>query len=376
MTQVNTSSLTDPGPGFTIVVPTFCERDNVEELVTRLYQVLGKSRWEVIFVDDDSPDCTADTARAIAQRDTRVRCLHRVGRRGLSSAVIEGALASSAPYIVVMDADLQHDEKLVPEMIAILQRGEHDIVVGSRYMDGGSLGEWSGSRTAISRFATKLSRLVLKADLSDPMSGFFAIRRDSFMATTHSLSGIGFKILLDILASSKEPMKYVELPYTFRTRQMGESKLDNQVVWDYVMLLLDKLVGNVIPVRFIAFALVGAFGVLVHLLVLTLLFKGSGFPFVTSQSVATLVAMVFNYAVNNELTYRDMRLRGMGWVRGLFSFVVACSVGALANVGIASYLFGLDTVWVLSAIAGILVGSVWNYAVTMIYTWRKKPATA
>jgi dolichol-phosphate mannosyltransferase len=354
-----------------IIVPTFNERDNVRELIRRLGSCLTPVSWEVIFVDDDSPDGTADLVHEIGRYDHRVRCLRRLSRRGLSSACIEGMLSSSAPYLVVIDGDLQHDEALLPQMLEILRNGDIDIVIGSRYISGGGIGDWNRTRALISRCATRLSTLILRAHLNDPMSGFFMIRREAFYDTVRKLSGIGFKILTDLFASSPRPLRFKELPYQFRNRQVGESKLDYHAVWDYLMLLLDKLIGHILPVRFIAFTLVGGFGVAIHLLALILLFKGLQTTFVTSQTIATVVAITSNFALNNILTYRDMRLRGWQWVRGWVSFTLVCSVGALANVGIAAYLFRMDTFWVLSALAGIIIGAVWNYAVTATYTWKK-----
>jgi dolichol-phosphate mannosyltransferase len=354
-----------------VIVPTFNERSNVLELVRRLHIALAGQRWEVIFVDDDSPDGTAQFVREIGQHDPRIRCVQRIGRRGLSSACIEGMLASSAPYIAVIDGDLQHDEMLLPEMLRCLTEEGNDIVIGSRYLSGGGLGDWGAGRARISRFATYLGRRVLKADLSDPMSGFFMLRRETLERSVRGLSGIGFKILFDLFASSPRPLRFKELPYQFRRRESGESKLDSQAAWDYLILLLDKLIGHIVPVRFLAFSLVGAIGVLVHFTVLTVLFRQAGVGFAYSQSIATLVAMASNFTLNNILTYRDLRLRGSSWIKGLGSFVAACSVGAFANVGIASYLFSMETKWVLAALAGVLVGTVWNYAVTSVYTWKK-----
>jgi len=278
-------------------------------------------------------------------------------------------LASSAPYLVVIDGDLQHDETLLLPMLNALKTGEEDIVIGSRYVSGGEIGAWDSSRAHMSRRATWLSRLVIRADLKDPMSGFFMIRRDVFAAAVRNLSVIGFKILLDIFASSPRPLRFKELPYQFRSRQAGESKLDSRVKWDYGMLLLDKLIGHLVPVRFIAFTLVGGVGIFIHLITLTLLFKGLAVDFIPSQVAATFVAMTANFALNNLFTYRDMRLRGWRWVRGWVSFVLACSVGSAANVGLAAYLFQNHAGWTLAALAGITVGAVWNYAVTMVYTW-------
>ena len=354
-----------------IIVPTFNERDNVAEVVERLDVCLRGISWEVIFVDDDSPDETAERVREIARHDRRIRCLQRIGRRGLSSACTEGMMASSAPYLAVMDADCQHDEAALPRMLEVLKAGDADIVVGSRYVDGGGIGNWNASRAKMSRLATRLSRLVIKQDLSDPMSGFFVLRGDVLKPAVRRLSNIGFKILLDLIASSPRPLRLKEVPYEFRNRHAGESKMDSQAMWDYLMLLLDKLLGQVVPVRFVAFGLVGAVGVLVHFAVLTTLFRVMGLAFAFSQAGATIVAIVSNFTLNNALTFRDKRLTAWRWIKGLASFVLICGLGALANIGIASYLFTRNKMWVLAALAGILIGAVWNYAMTASYTWAK-----
>jgi dolichol-phosphate mannosyltransferase len=358
-----------------VVVPTFNESANVRELLQHLQAVLGDTGWEVVFVDDDSPDDTAALVRSIARSDRRVRCVQRVGRRGLSSACIEGMLASAAPYIAVMDADLQHDEAILPAMLEVLRSNRADLVVGTRYAPGGSTGDWDSHRAGLSRFATRASRLVVRQEVSDPMSGFFMLRREVLDASVRRLSALGFKILLDILASAPPTLRVAEVPFTFRQRHSGESKLDELVVWEYGMLLADKSIGRYVPVRFLAFALVGGLGVIVHMAVLTVLLKLLGLDFGLAQSGATGVAMVFNFALNNLLTYRDRRLSGWAWWRGLASFIAACSIGALANVGIATYLFESRTTWFLAALAGVLVGAVWNYAMTQLYTWGRSSRT-
>ena len=232
-----------------MIVPTFNERENVIELIRRLDQCLVNRMWEIIFVDDDSGDGTADLVREVARTDGRIRCLQRIGRRGLSSACVEGMLSSSAPYMAVMDGDLQHDETLLIRMLDTLKEGGADVVIGSRYVSGGGVGSWDRSRVRISQTATSLSRLAVPADLKDPMSGFFMITREAFAATVRSLSAIGFKILVDIFASAPLPLRFIELPYEFRSRRAGESKLDDRAKWGYAMLLLDKMIGQLIPVR-------------------------------------------------------------------------------------------------------------------------------
>ena len=359
-------------PELSIIVPTYNERDNVPELIRRLGRSLDGLSWEVIFVDDDSKDGTADVVREIGSADLRVRCLQRIGRRGLSSACVEGMLASSAPVLAVMDADLQHDEQLLPRMFEVLKdEPSVDIVVGSRYVAGGSIGDWDRSRAGISRFATRLSHLVVPAELTDPMSGFFMLRRTAFAQSVRGLSAIGFKILTDLFASSPRKFVFKELPYRFANRLHGESKLDSVVAWDYGMLLVDKLVGHIVPARFVGFALVGGLGVVVHFFVLAIAFKALHAGFEPSQALATISAMTFNFALNNVLTYRDMRLRGLRWLRGWLSFVAVCSVGAFANVGVASYVYKSNNGWIPAAIAGIMIGVVWNYVATTTFTWGR-----
>jgi dolichol-phosphate mannosyltransferase len=357
-------------PILTIVVPTLNERDNIKPLIELLDAALPDLGWEVMFVDDDSTDDTARRIRALALVDPRVRCIQRIGRRGLSTACIEGVLACSAPFVAVMDADLQHDEALLPRMLDILWKENVDLVIGSRYATGGGLGDWAGNRARISRLGTKLARLICKQDISDPLSGFFMCRRDVFESAVRRMSGQGFKILLDLLASSSRPLRVRELPFEFRTRRHGESKLDTLVVWEYFALVADKLFGHVLPVRFTLFALIGAIGLAVHMSILWGGLHFAELKFGVAQSLATLTAMTSNFFLNNILTYRDQRLRGWRTLRGLFTFYAICAIGATANVGVASYLFNANQTWWIAGFLGVIVGAVWNYAMSSIFTWR------
>jgi dolichol-phosphate mannosyltransferase len=357
-----------------VVIPTFNERANAPKLVAMLGAALAGRSWEAIFVDDDSPDGTADVVRELGRADPRVRVLQRIGRRGLSSACIEGMCATSAPCVAVIDGDLQHDETLLPKMLDALQADASlDVVIGSRFVEGGGTGEWDSDRVAKSAFATRLSRRILKADLSDPMSGFFMIRTGIVRDLVPVLSAIGFKILLDILTASPRPLKFLELPYVFRTRVEGESKLDHVVAMEYLIALYDRMFGRYVPVRFVMFSGIGALGAGVHFAVLAALFGGLGMTFLAATILATLVAMTFNFFLNNALTYRERRLKGAkalfdGWV----SFCIVCSVGAVANVGIAAFLHDVQHgYWAFSALAGILVAAVWNFALSSRFVWGR-----
>jgi dolichol-phosphate mannosyltransferase len=359
-----------------VVIPVLNERDNIAPLVERLTDALAGIRWEAIFVDDDSPDGTADTVRALARFQSNIRCVQRLGRRGLASACVEGILSSAAPYVAVMDGDLQHDETLLPQMLARIKAERLDVVVASRYTDAGSVGEWQRSRVVISDVAGRLSRLVVKADLTDPMSGFFMVERNAFAAAMRSLTGQGFKILLDLFASSPRPLVFAEVPLTFRQRLHGESKLDTLVAWEYLMLVLQKLVGPAVPVRFLLFSLIGALGVGTHLLTLWFGTHLLAIAFPVAQAIATLVAMTGNFLLNNLFTYRDRRLRGRRLVTGLISFYAVCGAGGAANVGVASYVAGGHHSWWLAGLAGAAVSVVWNYAMSSIFTWSGSPAPA
>jgi dolichol-phosphate mannosyltransferase len=356
-----------------VVLPCRNERANLAPLLARLEAALEGVAWEAIIVDDDSPDLTWTAAKAIAARDPRVRVLRRVGRRGLASAVVEGWMASSAPFVAVMDADLQHDEALLPRMLAALREGQAGVVIGSRHVEGGTVGEGlSSARRGLSDLGATMANALLPRRISDPMSGFFMLERTLAEAVAPKLSAQGFKILLDLLLVLPRDTRVLELPYTFRPRHAGESKLDAQVMMDFLGLLADRTVGRWVPLRFLSFAAVGAVGVLVHLAVLWLDLRLFGAGFEAAQWTATLVAMTGNFFLNNAVTYRDVRLRGAALWRGLVLFYVVCGIGAFANVGIARVLYEDALAWGLAGAAGAILSVVWNYAVSATLVWRTR----
>ena len=356
-----------------VVVPCFNERPNVAPMIAKLEAALAGTAWEVIYVDDNSPDGTTQEVRRIARGDPRVRCIRRIGRRGLASAVIEGALSSSADFVAVMDGDLQHDETRLPVMLAALRTGDYDLIVASRHVEGGDTeGLANRWRHILSDGGIRLAQTFLPVRLNDPMSGFFMVPRPLFENLARRLNGQGFKILLDLVLSSPKPLRLLEVPARFRERMAGESKLDALVVMQFAGLLLDKIFSGLLPLRFFSFALVGVLGVIVHLFVLGPLRHFTALGFEVEQAMATGVAMVFNFQLNNAITYREQRLKGPRLWRGLLLFMVVCGFGAVANVGIAQVLYEQHTAWTVAGAIGAMIGVVWNYTVSATLVWRAR----
>lgn len=364
-------------PQLAVIVPSYNERDNIVPLYDKVATALKGVAFEFIVVDDNSPDGTAQVAKDLARERHNVRCIHRIGRRGLSSAVVEGISASAAPYFAVIDADHQHDESILPQMYARAVAGD-DIVVGTRYAGTGAVGDGlSSTREAGSRLATRLSSVLTGTKLSDPMSGFFLMKREVFDEIAPTLSKDGFKILLDIIVSatrfrSKSERELVvgEVPYTFRARNAGESKMSPLIVVQFLGLLLSKMSGGLLPTSFLLFGMVGGSGVIVHLLTLWVTHQFLGFNFTNAQLAATIVAMTTNFVLNNELTYSDKKLRGRRFWIGLLSFYAVCSIGALANVSVATWIYQASPDLFLAGILGALMSVVFNYSVTRVFTWR------
>jgi dolichol-phosphate mannosyltransferase len=359
-----------PMPELTIVVPVYNERENLVPLTSALASALKDIDYEVIFVDDDSPDGTAAAARALAQENPRIRVLHRIGRKGLSPAVVEGVLASSSPLVAVMDGDLQHDESILPAMIQRLREGGLDIVVGSRHLAGGGMGSMAKARVALSRMGERLSHWICGAPLSDPMSGYFVMTRSFFQETLSSLSLVGFKILVDLFASSPRPVRFAEVPYIFRMRERGESKLDLLTGVEYLQLLIDKAVRGWIPSNFLLYCFVGGAGVLFNLLLAALLVLKFGFALQDAHFWAAAPTIAFNFFLHNSLTFRSAKLKGFAIVKGLLSYFPACSIGLLAQVAVADNLHARGLSWIIASLAGVAIGSIWNYSMAYLLVWQ------
>lgn len=360
---------------FAIILPTYNERDNIHLVIARLTEALRGLTWEAIFVDDDSPDGTADVVSSHARGNSRIRLIHRIGRRGLASACIEGMMATQAAFVAVMDADLQHDETILPRMLARMHWESLDVVVGTRNAEGGSMGEFSHGRVLLSGMGQRISHAVCRCELTDPMSGFFMLRRSFLLEVVRDLQGGGFKILVDLLASRRGPVAIGEIGYTFATRRHGESKLDVVVGIEYLFLIVNKLLGGIIPAQLTLFLLVGGLGLFTHLASLLVLTRVGRLHFIPAHVVATFIAMTENFFLNNLITFRDRRLRGLRMIPGAVRFVLVCSFGAWANIVFTRALWQSGAQWYLAGFAGIVLGSVWNLSISSLFTWGTQSRT-
>ena len=341
--------------------------------------------YELVIADDDSPDGTWAIAQELANTNPRIRVLRRTADRGLSRAVIEGFLSSSSDYVGVVDADLQHDPAILKEMIAALDAGA-EIAVGSRYVEGGGTGTWNAVRRFQSWVATRLARTFLGVELTDPMSGFFLLPRGDFNRIHKQLDSSGFKILLEIVARLA-PSKIKEVPYTFRTRMAGESKLSSKVVLQYLgQLWRLSSVSRYMSVRFIKFAIVGASGTIVNLCGFLILAALLGLRDWRISGLATLFANFSNYIFNNAWTFVDRGHRGWSLLRGYASYLgfsligMSASTLTFAGLSVAYHTFpgvapGTKAPYILALafqLVGILVGTVFNYELNKRFTWRDK----
>jgi dolichol-phosphate mannosyltransferase len=358
-----------PGSDISIVVPTYNEARNIAPFVKRAEAALAGLDWEILFVDDNSPDGTADVVRALARGDDRVRLVLRIADRGLAKASIQGMLSAKGDLLCVMDGDGQHDPEAIKRMIAPIRAGEAEIVSAARQLEDIDAAALGSFRLSLSRLGNRLSAFVLGRDIADPLTGFFVIRREAFLHAAPELRDPGFKLLLDILSSDRK-LRHSEVPFDFGQRLHGESKLDSFVAWQFATYLLSKLVGGVVPASLISFLIVGGSGVFVHLAVLYAALAATG-EFALSQTLAALAAVTSNFLLNNRLTFRDKRLRGAKLISGYLKFLVISSIGIAANVSIATYTYEeVGQIAFLAAFAGIALDTLWKFVVSSRFVWN------
>ncbi|MBI1813080.1 glycosyltransferase family 2 protein [Candidatus Peregrinibacteria bacterium] len=357
-----------------LILPTYNEAQNLPELVPQIERALGGMSFEIIIVDDDSPDRTWKAARGISKDDAHVHVLRRIGRRGLSSAVIEGFLAAKGDVLAVMDADGQHDMGILPKLAhAVTTNG--GLAIGSRYAEGGSIGQWDERRHVMSRFATAFAIRLCRVTVKDPMSGFFAIHRSTFEEVLPRLNPKGFKILLDLLMHVSRATPVREVPFTFSNRRHGESKLSRRVQIEFLEYLYEACLGRYVPLTFVKYCLVGALGVAVnlgiYLVCSTLIAFDARFLGLSVPLLAGIEgAILFNFLLNNVWTVAPVRLEGGGAILGFLRYNVACLFGAFANYAVTAHLLSRSLGIVPAVALGALVGMIWNYTMSRMFTWR------
>lgn len=355
-----------------IILPTYNESKNVPIIVDRIAQVLNPlCTFEVLVVDDNSPDGTWALAEELSQQRPWLRSIRRMQNKGLSPAVVDGFSLAKGQRLIVMDADLQHDEQALSKFIEAFQQGSQ-LVVGSRKVDGGGVEDWSVLRQFVSWFATRLAHFVLPLQVTDPMSGFFGITRKLHETLTPQVNPKGFKILLEYLART-QAADVREVGYTFRGRQHGESKLSNDVIYDYLEALwgLSKL-SNILSWRFLNYFLVGCVGMVVNLSILRILTHYGNAQESFALMVAVEASIISNFFLNNSITFRKHRFKGMfKTLRGLLMFNAICATGAFINHSLALNMRNAEMANIYFATAaGYLVATVWNYVVNTHVCWK------
>ena len=357
-----------------IVIPTYNERDNISKILAKIKNTLKDVTYEIVFVDDNSPDGTSEEVKNFMKKSSKIRLIHRIGRRGLSGAVIEGIFAANSELVAVMDCDLQHDETKLSEMLDMFSKNRSlDLVIGSRFTKKGKISEkaFSKIRELGSKITTLLVKKLLNINSSDPLSGFFMVKKETFLRNAENLQTQGFKILADFIATSGENLKIMEIGYNFKNRVAGESKMSFLTVLELIGLVFSQIFQGKVSIRFILFCMVGLSGIFVQLLITGVsMFLIN--QFATSQTLGIIAAMSSNYFLNNAITFQERKLKSFNLIRGLFSFYLICSLGAFANIAIASYIFGFSSNWLISSFIGALFGAVWNFTLTSIFTWKSK----
>ncbi|NJE61525.1 glycosyltransferase [Thermococcus sp. 21S7] len=347
-----------------VIVPTYNERENLEELFNRIQGALEGHDYEIIIVDDDSPDGTWQFAQGLGERYP-VRVIRRTEEKGLSSAVIRGFREASGDIFVVMDADLQHPPEVIPKLLRAIENGA-DIAIASRYVPGGGVKNWYWYRKLISRGAIMIGRLALPRirNVKDPVSGFFALRREVVEGV--DLNPVGFKILMEILIKGKYG-KVAEVPFTFGLRKAGESKLGTRTMLNYLRHVYRLMRWEGELDRLVKFTLVGLSGVLVNESFLWLFVSDFGWDKILANVPATELAILNNFTWNDLWTFKDIRRKPL-W-RRLLTFHMAALTGAVVQWLIYAGLVYMGLYYLISNLIGIVVSFAVRFIVNRHVTW-------
>lgn len=378
-------------PILSVITPTFNEAQNLPVLIERIHTALAGVPHEIVVADDNSPDGTWRIAEELAALDDSIVVLRRFHDHGLSAAVLDAMSAARAPYLAVIDADLQHDPSILPDMLSCLRADKADVVVGSRESEGGGYGEWSLQRRTVSWVATVIARVFLRVPTDDPMSGYFMLTREAYESTAEQINPLGFKILLEFIGRNRE-LRVENLGYTFANRMHGETKLKPSVIRSYLLAVAELRLGRQVDPVFFLYVLVGILGLLVNSVLFTF-FEALGFPQIDtgfnealdpiySSFVASVgLTTVGLFVVNNEFTFWEQRYRGWRTLGALALYSLMTLVGTLVHVAVFSWLqeagflfsfVGDDAARVVHNLMGATIALVVNWYLNTTFVWRRR----
>ncbi len=347
-----------------VIVPTYNERENLEELFERIDKSLKNYEYEIVVVDDDSPDRTWEFAQRLSERYS-VKVIRRSDEKGLSSAVIRGFEEAEGDVFVVMDADLQHPPEVIPELLKAIEDGA-DIAIASRYVPGGGVKNWYWYRRLISKGAIAIGRLALPKirNVKDPVSGFFALKREVVEGV--QLNPVGFKILMEVLIKGNYG-KVAEVPFTFGLRKAGESKLGGKTMLNYIRHVYRLMRWEGELDRLIKFTLVGLSGVFVNEGFLWAFVNFLGWDKILANIPATELAILNNFTWNDLWTFRDLKRRPL-WKR-LTSFHIAALTGAVVQWALYAGLVYMGLYYLVANLIGIALSFIVRFLVNRHVTW-------
>ena len=358
-----------------IIIPTFNEVNNILPLINKLIKIIKHFEYEIIVVDDDSPDGTSEEVNQYMQKNQNIKLITRIGRSGLASAIKEGLLFAKGKYLIVLDGDGQHDPICVLDMVNEIIKSNADLVIGSRFLDSSKLKGLSEKRSIGSKIANQASRISLPKNYSlitDYLSGCFCINKVNTEKLIRKIEINGFKFLYELLSLSKGRLNIIEVPLVFKLRKYGNSKLDLAIVWDFLISILHNFSFRIVPRRAISFGLVGLSGVFIQLSLTLILTRIFLLEFSKVLPFSVVCAATSNFLINNQLTFRNNRLRNFSLFKGLLKFLLVASLPVIANVGITTAFYkyiSADTF--IAQLAGIAIVYAWNYMASSLFVWNR-----
>ena len=353
-----------------ILIPTYNEALNIKILIDRISHCLKKIDWEIIFVDDNSPDKTSEKIEYFTKTQSNIKVVNRLNERGLAGAVITGLKYCKFQNIIVMDADLQHDPIYIPKLIKRIEKDDATIVIASRYFQSSTIEDFHFMRKIVSKLTIKIFNMFSYKKLTDPMSGFFIIKKDFFINLSKQLSKDGYKILADIILNGPKTITVSEISLGFKKRNAGQSKMNLRVLWDFLLIIAYCVLKNYVPRKYLSYIFVGCLGLLTHLIFLYVFYKLLLINFLLSHILATFIAILINFTLNNVLTFYSKNLIGFRWLIGLVNYNIFCSYGLFISYSITKVLSDLNCYWFLAGIIGTFTASIWNFSISKFLVWK------